>query len=291
MDKLGCHRWDSTNVHWNAPFNRYESYFLVLAVTVGNVDVLNKDVHNTLCMLSYFQQHFSFKAVLFTNSDVVLHICEQYGITVITKFSTNMYSLPYCRFMLNQLRLLFSSEHYGYLNSDILLSTELFRTLRECAEMAKRGVIRRNYLVAGRVRDVEIDIVPTLEPSSGDLDTVIARLSSPSLSTLRHIHSADYFVFSKFMDLTRLAPVVVGRTRMDNYLLDIPRRQRGSLVDASFQVLGIHQGMCGFLCHTKPKHLPFLDENWNRFFVLSPRLGFGTLVEADYTFRCAVRKV
>ena len=46
--------------------------------------------------------------------------------------------------MLNQLRLLFSSEHYGYLNSDILLSTELFRTLRECAEMAKRGVIRRN---------------------------------------------------------------------------------------------------------------------------------------------------
>ena len=39
VDKLGCHRLDSTNVHWNAPFNRYESYFLVLAVTVGNVDV------------------------------------------------------------------------------------------------------------------------------------------------------------------------------------------------------------------------------------------------------------
>ena len=47
--------------------------------------------------------------------------------------------------------------------------------------------------MAGRVRDVEIDIVPALEPSSGDLDTVIARLSSPSLSTLRHIHSAVGF--------------------------------------------------------------------------------------------------
>lgn len=39
LDRLGCYRWDSASIHWNAPFNRYESYFLVLAVTVGNIDV------------------------------------------------------------------------------------------------------------------------------------------------------------------------------------------------------------------------------------------------------------
>lgn len=31
--------------------------------------------------------------------------------------------------------------------------------------------------------------------------------------------------------------------------------------------------------------LSFLNENWNRFFVLSPRIGFGTLTRADFTFR------
>lgn len=47
----------------------------------------------------------------------------------------------------------------------------------------------------------------------------------------------------------------------------------------------MHQGLCGFMCHAKPMRLSFMNHNWNRFFLLSPWVGFGTLARADYTFR------
>lgn len=50
-------------------------------------------------------------------------------------------------------------------------------------------------------------------------------------------------------------------------------------------VQAVHQGLCGFMCHTKPMRLSFMNHNWNRFFLLSPWVGFGTLARADYTFR------
>lgn len=42
-------------------------------------------------------------------------------------------------------------------------------------------------------------------------------------------------MFSSAMDLSSLHNVVVGRSRIDNYLMDVPRRQGGSLIDATFQ--------------------------------------------------------
>ena len=46
--------------------------------------------------------------------------------------------------MINQARFLFSSAHYGYLNSDVLISTELFHTLRECQQLVSKGTLKPN---------------------------------------------------------------------------------------------------------------------------------------------------
>ena len=48
-------------------------------------------------------------------------------------------------------------------------------------------------------------------------------------------------------------------------------------------VIGIHQGACSFRCHTKNNNNRE-DLNWNRGWRWSPRLGFGSLEYADYTF-------
>ncbi|CBK24745.2 uncharacterized protein [Blastocystis hominis] len=175
--------------------------------------------------------------------------------------------------MLNQARFLFSSAHYGYLNSDILVSTELFRTLHECQHLVSRGVVKPNYLLAGRVHEIDISLIPSIPTSSEPFDSIVFRLANSSRAALRHIHSADYFVFSSAMDLSKLHNVVVGRSRIDNYLMDVPRRQGGSLIDATLQIPAVHQGLCGFMCRAKPMRLSFMNHNWNRFYLLSPWVG------------------
>ena len=73
------------------------------------------------------------------------------------------------------------------------------------------------------------------------------------LKNQRDYRSADYFIFSAAVTYDAMDPVVVGRMRIDNYLLSYIFKMKGSLVDVTNRVVGIHQGLDGYKEHTKGK--------------------------------------
>lgn len=103
-------------------------------------------------MLEFFQQHFSFRGVVFSQSPSVIVFCRDHHLTCITSYAYryqlavtrrgNQYNMPLIRFMLMQSQRLFRSQYYGYVNSDILLSTSLFTALSRCASLQKAGVLK-----------------------------------------------------------------------------------------------------------------------------------------------------
>lgn len=77
-------------------------------------------------MLSLYQQHYNFKAVMFSTSKSVRSYCKYYSIRVISSFTVNMYGLPVLKNMILTARSLYASYFVGYMNSDILFSPTLF---------------------------------------------------------------------------------------------------------------------------------------------------------------------
>ena len=81
------------------------------------------------------------------------------------------------------------------------------------------------------------------------------------LKDQRDYRSADYFIFSRNVDVSQMEDAVIGRMRIDNYLMSYIRSQ-GTLVDATNRVIGIHQGLDGYKEHTRSgKQQSDLD--WN----------------------------
>ena len=42
-------------------------------------------------------------------------------------------------------------------------------------------------------------------------------------------------MFPRSFPFEKMKDVVIGRAKIDNYLMDVPRRQGGSLIDATLQ--------------------------------------------------------
>ena len=86
-------------------------------------------MNRTLRLLSYYQQNFPFRALVVSSSPAIQSLSEQLQIKVIPSVDTNEYNLPFVKSLLSTLRHFFTSDYYGYLNSDILLSPDVFYIL------------------------------------------------------------------------------------------------------------------------------------------------------------------
>ena len=125
------------------------------------MQTIDMDVRNTLVMMGLFQKQFSFRAVVFSRSPSVIVFCREHHITCITNYaclplplfthSSNPFHMPLIRFLLLQAQHLFPSRYYGYVNSDILLSSSLFAVLSQCTALQKQGTIRKRVALHPRV--------------------------------------------------------------------------------------------------------------------------------------------
>lgn len=119
------------------------------------------DVRNTLVMMEFFQKQYAFRAVVFSRSQSVIVFCREHHITCITDYasfplplltrSSNPFHMPLIRFFLLQAQRLFPSRYYGYINSDILLSSSLFAVLSQCTALQMQGTIRKRVALHLRV--------------------------------------------------------------------------------------------------------------------------------------------
>lgn len=104
------------------------------------------------------------------------------------------------------------------------------------------------------------------------------------LKTQRDYRSADYFVFSANVDFSDMTDAVIGRMRIDNYLLSYILSKKGSLIDVTQRVIGIHQGMDGYKEHTRSNKKEE-DLNWNFQWAHDIQKMKGALMYADFHLR------
>ena len=55
-----------------------------------------------------------------------------------------------------------------------------------------------------------------------------------AVSEIEPIHLKDYFIFSRYFNFSQLLPVVIGRKKVDNYLMWIPHQTPTSEEDVRY---------------------------------------------------------
>ena len=79
--------------------------------------------------MSLFQREFSCRTIMFTTDRSIQEFCNSLHVTTSSDFRTNPYKLPYIGSLFETAASMFKAHFYGYINSDILVSTEIFAVL------------------------------------------------------------------------------------------------------------------------------------------------------------------
>ena len=82
-------------------------------------------------MFDLFQREFNFKGIVFTHTPSIRNAATKLHIQVISD--------------------LFDSEYYGYINSDILVSVNLFELLELCRLNAEQGNINLRVMIGSEI--------------------------------------------------------------------------------------------------------------------------------------------
>ena len=92
-------------------------------------------------MFELFQRTYSFRAVVFTNSPGIVRFCASLGIYSEGNYGVNPFDMPLASYLFNRTRQFVDADYYGYINSDIIVSPNLFEILQLCKELAAEGTI------------------------------------------------------------------------------------------------------------------------------------------------------
>ena len=143
-------------------------------------------------MLRFFQNNFRFKGIIFTSSPSLISLAQSKGVLAIRGTKSlafplfnrrkNRYGLPLIRNMFLSAKREFDSAYYGYINSDILLPTAIFKILSILNYNRQMGVLSSNVL-ASRSSDV-VRTRGSRDPGGSAIpaEHVVGRGILPSLS-------------------------------------------------------------------------------------------------------------
>ena len=75
---------------------------------------------------------------------------------------------------------------------------------------------------------------------------------------------------------------MIGRAKVDNYLISMMGRQKGYLIDSTHRVPALHLGLEGYLDKQRSKRLTIEDIFWNRAYCPYIHPVKGTLAYAKW---------
>ena len=116
-------------------------------------------------------------------------------------------------------------------NADIMLLSDFASAVERIAHL------HYPLLMVGQRMDV--NITARIDTARPDWEQNLRR-QAQTLGTLRPPNAIDYFVFTKGLG-SSLLPLALGRRGWDNWFLWHARSQRAAVIDASREVLALHQ--------------------------------------------------
>lgn len=193
----------------------------------GHVAVIQRNA-----LQSWKCLHPSVEVILFGDDEGAAEVCRELGIRHVPEVRRNGYGTKYLASVFDQAQELATHDVLCYANCDILLMSDFRRAV------AAVSSIRKNFLLAGRRWDVDIQI-PLDFQRAGWEDAV--RHLALQTNRQRPAQWIDYFVFRKGLYYQKAPAFVIGRPGWDNWLIWFALSAPAAVVDLSCDVCAIHQ--------------------------------------------------
>lgn len=169
--------------------------------------------------------------ILVGDDEGAAEVSAELGLVHVGKVAKNRYGTKYLASIYDQVDEIARYPILCHANCDIVLTSDFARAVRTVVSQEDR------FLMAGRRWDVEVQ-----QPLDFDSrwEPAIQQLARKT-NRLRPAQWIDYFVFPKGFYYKQIPEFVIGRPGWDNWLLWYPLSIGAPLIDASYDVLAIHQ--------------------------------------------------
>lgn len=206
--------------------------FTTLDSSMENMYVYN----NTLHMWNSFGPHV--ELLLFSDDTNVTSYAESLGwkISPILNTACNDTPTPVLKTMFEYATNTSDSYFYGYANADILFGLNFIRTLLEIS--TTKLFKERQILITGRRIDIGLEnkLIRHKHIRTHEQLDEISRYGLFSYG-----YAEDYFITNRQYSWSRFPNLVVGRPRVDNWLIFSSRKRGVYVIDASATVIAVHQ--------------------------------------------------
>lgn len=180
---------------------------------------------------SWTRLHPDVEVILFGDDDGTAEIALELELRHEPNVARNEFGTKRIDYLFSRAQQMARHEVLCYANCDIVLLPDFARALeRVCA-------LHRRFLMVGRRWDT--DVTEPVDVSVRGWDEQLRRLALAK-GVRQPAWSVDYFAFPRGL-YTQMPPLVVGRIWWDHWLVWKARQEGTAVVDASSQVLAIHQ--------------------------------------------------
>ncbi len=168
--------------------------------------------------------------ILFGNETGTAEAAREFGARHVPEIARTPFGTPYVSDIFAQAQRLAQHETLCFVNCDIIFLSDFGRAVRRISRR------QAPFLIVGQRWDVDMD-----KPMEFGVDweqrlkTMVCRHGS-----LHPPAGSDYFVFRRGL-WDQLPSFAVGRIGYDNWLLSEARRQNLAVIDATPEILAIHQ--------------------------------------------------
>lgn len=168
--------------------------------------------------------------ILFGTEPGTAEVAREFGLVHVPNIKCNQWGTPLVSDLFEQAEKLSASPVLSYVNSDIILFDDFAHAI------ARVEGLTPSFLMVGRRTD--LDVKGEISFQSGWADAL--RQHARSEGKLQIARSIDYFAFTRGL-YPAMPPLAIGRFWWDNWLLWRARSLHAAVVDATREVLIIHQ--------------------------------------------------
>ncbi len=168
--------------------------------------------------------------LLFGTEAGTAEIAREFGLAYVPEIKSNQWGTPLVSDLFEQAEKRSNSPVLSYVNSDIVLFDDFTQAATRVAGLTPK------YLMVGRRTDLDITEEISFQNDWADALRQRARREG----TLQIARSIDYFTFSRGL-YPAMPPLAIGRFWWDNWLLWKARYLHAAVVDATREVLIVHQ--------------------------------------------------
>jgi len=190
----------------------------------GHINVIQRNAIKSWTLL-----HPEIEVILIGNDDGAVEVCREFGIRHEPDVRRRENGPPDLDYIFERAQEIAKYNILCYVNCDIVLMSDF----RDAVSRVTRSHTR--FLIAGRRWDTDIKELWDFSRATWDVD-----LRSLVSQHGRLADCIDYFVFSRGL-YDQMPPLLVGRGWWDNWLIWKAKRRGAAVVDATREVLAVHQ--------------------------------------------------